>query len=137
MRATKLPTGTKPKGRSKYHAKPAIYDGIRYHSTVEARHAQQLDRLKAAGDVIWWLRQIPVRISPPGDEVIEVTRIDFLVCYRDGSEGGSVQGEEVKGVETREWKRVKRAWRSYGPFGLDVYRNGKRVESISPEAKGA
>ena len=46
---------------------------------------------------------------------------------------GSVHAEDVKAIETREFRRQKRLWKAYGPFPLHVI-GKKTVEVIEPEA---
>lgn len=112
-------------GPNKYRAKKTEYGGVVYDSRVEAAYARRLDLLKGAGQVRWWLRQVPVMIGEPG--VDKPYRVDFVVCYADGS----VRAEEVKGVETPQFKRQKRQWAKRGPFPLHVI-SGKSVEVIEP-----
>jgi hypothetical protein len=115
-----------PFARNKYNAKKTEYGGVVYDSKSEAMHARRLDLLKQAGDVLWWLRQVPVMIGEPG--VDKPYRIDFQVQYRNGE----VVGEEIKGVETPKFRRDKKLWRKRGPFPLHVIQ-GKKVEVIEPE----
>lgn len=110
---------------NKYGAKKTEYRGVVYDSKAEAKHAEGLDVLKRVGEVSWWLRQTPVMIGEPG--VDKPYRVDFVVCYR----GGAVVAEEIKGVETPQFKRQKKQWRLRGPFPLHVLR-GKHVEVITP-----
>ena len=117
-------------GKNKYGAKKTEYGGATYDSKTEAAHARRLDLLKQAGQIRWWLRQVPVMIGEPG--VDKPYRVDFVVCEADGS----VHAEEVKGVETPQFKRQKRQWAKRGPFPLHVI-SGKKVEVIEPgDAQG-
>lgn len=110
---------------NKYMAKPTEYGGARYDSKVEAKHAAHLDSLKLFGEVRWWLRQVPVMIGEPG--VDKPYRVDFVVCEADGS----VHADEIKGMETPQFKRQKKQWAKRGPFPLHVIK-GKKVEVIEP-----
>jgi hypothetical protein len=110
---------------NKFNAKKTEYDGVTYDSRAEAAHARRLDLLKQAGQVRWWLRQVPVMIGEPG--VDKPYRVDFVVCDADGS----VHAEEVKGVSTPQFKRQKRQWAKRGPFPLHVV-SGKKLEVIEP-----
>lgn len=118
--------GGKP---SKYKAKRTEYGGRTYASKAEARRAEQLDLLKMAGKVKWWLPQVPVFVGE--DEVDERVWIDFLVCEirPDGSE--HTYGEDVKGVETAKFKRQRKQWAKRGPFPLVVIK-GKKTETLPP-----
>jgi hypothetical protein len=66
-----------------------------YSSKREAAYAANLAEMKANGEVLDWLEQVPVRL--PGS-----TRyvIDFEVFMADGS----VKFVEVKGVQTESWR---------------------------------
>lgn len=115
---------------SKYNAKPTEHNGVLYDSKAEAAHAGRLDLRKRAGQVRWWLRQVPVMIGEPG--VDKPYRVDFVVCEADGS----VHAEEVKGMETPQFKRQKRQWAKRGPFPLHII-SGKKLEIIEPgDAQG-
>ena len=43
--------------RHKFHAKPTVYDGIRFASKKEAARYEALKLLKKAGEVLFFLRQ--------------------------------------------------------------------------------
>ncbi len=108
---------------SKYRNKKREYKGVLYDSIAEADYAAELDAQKLAGDIAWVLRQVWI---PLGDDFR--TRIDFQVAVSsrpDSNEWVRVHGAEVKGAETKEFKRVRRLWPKYGPFPLFVVKNGK------------
>lgn len=109
---------------TKYGNVHTVYAGVRYDSKSEAKHAEYLDYMVETGEVRWWLRQVPVWLTPDDKYVM-----DFLVCLEDGT----VCGHEVKGVETSTWLRKKKLWKKYGNFDLYVIRNGREAECISPE----
>ena len=86
----------KPK-RQKYNNKVTVYDGVKYHSALEAKRAAQLDLLLKAGEIVFWCRQ-PQFVLGNG-----VTyKADFVVGYFDGR----VEVSDVKGVETAEFKKT-------------------------------
>lgn len=114
--------GSHYRGRSKYNAKPTAYKGFTYASQSEAKRAMELDLMWQAGDISWWLRQVPVFVGEVG--IDKPWRIDFLVCR-----GGKVWAEDVKGYETDDFKRHVRQWRLRGPFELHVIK-GKKTEVI-------
>jgi len=107
-----------------FRAKPTVVDGVCYDSKAEANRAALLDLLHKAGEVRWWLRQVTVRLGCPENTY----RVDFVVCEKDGR----VHGEDVKAIETREFRRQKNVWKSYGPFPLHVITR-KTVEIIEPD----
>jgi hypothetical protein len=108
-----------------FRAKPTIFDGVRYDSKTEANRAAVLELLRKAGELRWWLRQVTVRLGCPENTY----RVDFVVCMQDGR----VHAEDVKAIETREFRRHKRLWQAFGPFPLHVI-GKKAVELIEPEA---
>jgi hypothetical protein len=85
--------------RHKFGAKPTTVNGTRYDSKLEARYAAHLAALKAAGKILGWLEQVPVKL--PGTRYL----VDFQVFDADGT----VRFVEVKGVETPAWKAKMRA----------------------------
>ena len=66
-----------------------------YASKREATYAAELALLKQAGQVAWWLEQVPVKL-PGGIKYVA----DFLVCMADGR----TRMVEVKGMQTAAWK---------------------------------
>jgi hypothetical protein len=113
---------------NKYRNVKRSYDGRLYDSRAEAERASQLDLLRSAGEVIWWIPQVTIEL---GDVKY---RIDFLVAVDRGEWGRGiveVHAEDVKGFETARFRLVRRLWPKYGPFGLHVIHRGK-VEIISP-----
>ena len=110
--------------QNKYRAKRTEYSGVMYDSKAEAQEAQNLDIGKSRGFITWVLRQVPIPLGPDFS-----TRIDFLVAYKRANGHVFVIGREVKGVETREFKKVRKLWPKYAPFDLHVIKRGK-VEII-------
>lgn len=61
---------------AKYHNQKCVIDGFNFDSRLEAKRYVQLKTLKAAGEVLWFTRQVPFQIAP------RVTyRVDFLICW--------------------------------------------------------
>jgi hypothetical protein len=122
MLVTTLPPGVSGNigRRNKYRAKPTIYNGVRYASKAEANRAEQLDQLRAAGEVHWWVGQVRFRLGIPENVYV----VDFLVVDASG-----VFCEDVKGVSTAKFKRDVRLWKRYGPCPLHVIR-GRSVEVV-------
>ena len=96
--AKSLVGGERQVKRSKYGANAVVVDGIRFDSKREARHYQRLCLQKGIGEVLYFLRQVPIHL-PGGTKLV----VDFLVFYADGR----VRYEDAKGVETPVFK-VKR-----------------------------
>jgi len=126
--ACPLPEPEPKPGANKYHAEPNVYRGVRYHSKAEANHARKLDDDVFRGLAAWWVRQVSVKL---GED--HRTIVDFLVCDHDGY----AAFHEVKGAETREWRRTRSLWRkhgpSHGPPVLLVWRKGELAETIVPD----
>jgi hypothetical protein len=62
---------------AKYRNVAVYVDGYRFDSKLEARRYAQLKQLQAAGEVKWFICQVPFRL--PGGIVY---RADFLVVWR-------------------------------------------------------
>lgn len=113
--------------RRPFRAQPTVYNGIRYASKAEARRAAELELLQRAGQVIWWIPQVTIRLGCPENTY----RVDFLVAEMS-QHGLTVHAEDVKGWETPLFAKHKRLWTRYGPFPLHVIHKG-HVEIINPE----
>ena len=117
--------GKEPSSRSaivrphKYNAKPTVYNGVRYASKAEANRAAELDALVAANEFRFWVGQPKFYLGCPENTY----RPDFLVVR-------VAWAEDVKGTETREFKKNKKLWAAYGPCDLRIITRGKCVETI-------
>ena len=94
-------------------------DGIVYHSKAEMIRAGELKLLMKAG---WFaLRQVPLQLTDDDRYVV-----DFFVQEPDGCR----HFEDVKGVETPAFRRVRRLWLKYGPGRLTILkRKGDKWET--------
>ena len=63
--------------RAKYANVPTEVDGIRFDSKLEAKYYVELDLRRKAGDVMYFLRQVPFHL--PGGVIY---RVDFMVVSR-------------------------------------------------------
>ena len=99
-------------------AKPTEYRGVTYASKAEANRAAELDVLIRAGQVAWWLRQVPIDIGEP--RVDKPYRVDFLVCEIGKRGYDEVHAEDVTGFMTPSKRRHIRQWRKRGPFSLHL-----------------
>jgi len=88
---------------NKYGAERKEYGGRIYHSKKEAGYARDLDLLKKAGEIKDWKPQHKLPLNVNGYHICNYI-VDFLVTYKDGSQGL----EEIKGLETAvfrlKWK---------------------------------
>ncbi len=99
-------------GTSKYHAQRTEYGGRIFASKREARYAEQLDLRVKAGEVSYWLPQVPIPI--PGHATY---RVDFLEVWGDGS----LHWVEVKGVRTPMYKLKKKQVEERYPIKIEEY----------------
>ena len=84
---------------SKYNAKRAEVDGIKFPSQKEAKRYHTLKHLRDQGDVLFFLRQIPFDL-PGGVKYV----LDFLIFWASGE----VVFEDVKGFKTDIYKLKKK-----------------------------
>ena len=87
--------------QNKYHNQKTIVDGITFDSKAEARRYCELKNLKAYRRINWFTRQ-PSFLLPGGIRY----RPDFMV--RDAN--GRIWVEDVKGMETKEFKLKRKLW---------------------------
>ncbi|MCL2215428.1 MAG: DUF1064 domain-containing protein [Defluviitaleaceae bacterium] len=95
---------TKP---SKYRNIKTEVDGINFDSRAEARRYGELKMLRQAGEIKGFMLQ-PSFTLPGGIRY----RPDFMVCDMDGT----VWVEDVKGMETKEFKIKKKLWEAQYPW---------------------
>lgn len=92
---------TDPDAPGKYHRSnraDRTYNGVIYDSKREAKHAMELDILKAAGRVLKIERQIPFELRVNDRKVCKIV-IDFRVTWHTGD----VVLQEIKGYATKDW----------------------------------
>jgi hypothetical protein len=95
--------------RRKYGNQITTVDGIRFDSKREARYYEQLKLRRAAGEVRFWLRQVPVHL-PGGTKYV----LDFVVFLTSGD----CQFVDVKGRETKEFRIKRREVEHHYPFRI-------------------
>jgi len=93
----------------KYNAKKTVIDGITFDSKKEAKRYSELELLKKAGEVSWFLRQVPFDC---GGRV--KYRLDFMVFWTSGE----VTFEDVKGFKTATYKMKKKLVESRYPIQI-------------------
>lgn len=98
------------KGR-KYRNVPTTVDEVRFDSKLEARYYQKLKALQAAGEVDFFLRQVPIHL--PGGVTM---RVDFLVFYADGR----VSFQDTKGTVTRDWDNKRKMAEALYPIEIEI-----------------
>jgi len=87
-------------------------DGIVFDSKLEADYYRRLKVLRDAGDVLFFLRQVPFHL--PGGVTY---RVDFVEFHASGY----VRFVDVKGKETKEFIRNKKQVEDlYSPVIIEV-----------------
>ena len=104
------------KRQNKYGNKSSEYNGIIYHSKMEAGYAQELDLRVKAKDIKSWVRQVKIPLKVKG-ELVANYYIDFVITHNDRIK----EYVEVKGFETEVW-RLK--WKLFEIIYKDKVRKG-------------
>jgi len=97
--------------RHKFNAKPTQSDGIRFDSKLEARYYDQLKLRQRAGEVVFFMRQVPFHL-PGGVRYV----CDFQEFWSDGS----VHFVDVKGMETSDFKMKKKQVEAIYPVEIEI-----------------
>lgn len=103
--------------KTKYRNVKTEIDGILFDSKLEAKRYSELNFLKKAGAVLFFLRQVPFHL--PGGVTY---RCDFLVFWKDGS----YSVEDVKGRKTRAFIDKQKMVEALYPIKIElIYYKGK------------
>lgn len=94
----------------KFHAVQTISDGIKFPSKREARAYETLKLKKLAGEVTFFLRQVPIHL-PGGIRYV----VDFLTFNSDGT----VHFIDSKGMRTRQYISKKRMVEALYPIQIE------------------
>jgi len=121
----------------KYRARRTVVDGEGLASQAEARRYREL-QLLAARNICRFYRQRTFALGCPENKY----RVDFVVEMVPETDPGAMvwpsHAEDVKGYETKDFKRWRRLWEKYGPMPLVVLKvkgKGWSREIILPEAE--
>lgn len=79
------------KVRHKFNAKPTTVGDIRFHSKKEAAYYQQLCLAQKSGDLLFFLRQVPLHLAGG-----VIYRCDFVEFWKEGE----VRFTDIKGMKT-------------------------------------
>jgi len=106
-KATASPTATLVK-RDKYNrATPAdrTYNGITYGSKKEMLHAQELDLRVQAGEIDFWIRQVPFIIGndPVTKYVADFMTFRQIIIYESDQRYWDIEVHEVKPKSEKAW----------------------------------
>lgn len=106
------PDATKPQKRAKYRNQPTYVDGIRFDSKAEAKHYKRNEAMIARGEMLRHHLQVklymPAQVPYTEGEKPEIPREMYIVDFVEFYPDGSVKYVDVKGVETKDFKRKKR-----------------------------
>jgi len=105
------PIGLSKGVNNKFSAVRTERDGWTFDSKKEARYYDTLKLLQKAGDVLFFLCQVPIRLPGKTKYVC-----DFLVFYK----GGIIEFVDVKGIQTNIFKLKKRQVESLYPFEIKL-----------------
>ena len=100
----------------KYHAAPTSIDGLRFDSKAEAGRYVDLRLLQKAGEIVFFLRQVPFDL-PGGVKY----KADFMIFWADGS----VTVEDVKGYDTPQSRLKRRQVEALYPVTIELVK-GRR-----------
>ena len=96
--------------RHKYGAKQTIRDGKKFPSKLEAAYYERLKLRQKAGEVLFFLRQIPFDI--PGGRYV----CDYMVFLTNGD----IDIVDVKGMDTPLSKLKRKAVEEIYPIEIKV-----------------
>ena len=107
---------TYTKMRHKFNAKKVEFDGIRFDSTLEGDYYLHLVKLKAAGHILQFLRQVPFHL--PGN-------VRYVVDFMEMWANGALVFSDVKGIETPEFKIKRKLVEDlYRPITINIVKRG-------------
>lgn len=107
-----------PGKRHKYNAKAAIgIDGFRYASKAERDYGDTLVAARDAGEIRLLLRQVPFHMPGNGRLVMDFVYVDKL---------GVLKIEDVKGMETSEFKSKRRIVEQLYDIEIGIIKKGRR-----------
>jgi hypothetical protein len=95
----------------KCNATKVDFDGIRCDSKREGRYYLQLKLRVAAGEVVFFLRQVPLHL-PGGTRLV----VDFLEFHADGT----THFVDAKGMKTEAFKIKKREIEAHYPITIEL-----------------
>lgn len=96
--------------RHKFNAKRTELNGIKFASRKEAEYYRELLLRQKAGEVVFFLRQIPIHLGGGVKYVV-----DFLEFWGDGT----VHFIDVKGMRTPTYRAKKKMVENFYPFGIE------------------
>jgi len=95
--------------KHKFKAIPTVSDNIRFSSKKEKKRYEELKLLQQAGELLFFLRQVPFHL--PGNVKYVC---DFMSFWKDGA----VTIEDVKGFKTPMYKTKKKILEATYPIEI-------------------
>ena len=96
--------------RHKFHAVRTELDGIKFASKKEARYYSELKLRQKAGEVVFFLRQVPFHL--PGN-------VKYVVDFVEFWANGEVHFVDVKGMRTKEYIAKKKMVEAIYPVTIE------------------
>ncbi|TBB27315.1 DUF1064 domain-containing protein [Rhizobium ruizarguesonis] len=109
----------KPKRSNKFGAKKTVFDGITFDSQREAEVYRDLKLLERAGRLSGFERQRRFELIVNG-EIVGTYRADF--AFIDHDQDGKFRVVDVKGVVTRDFKRVQKIIKAIYNIDVEVWK---------------
>ena len=97
----------------KFKAKPVEEDCNKFSSTLEWKYFKHLQMLQKAGEVLFFLRQVPFHL--PGG-------VKYIVDYQLFMSDGTIRFIDVKGFETSEFKLKKKIVEDIYPIEIEIFK---------------
>ena len=97
--------------KHKFNATKTEFDGIKFDSKKEAKYYYELKMRKMAGEIIFFLRQVPFHL--PGGVTY---RVDFQEFHADGT----VKFVDVKGMKTKDFIMKKKMVEDLYPVEIET-----------------
>lgn len=84
---------------------------MKFQSGKEADYYDQLCLMRGAGEIIFFLRQVPFHL--PGN-------VTYRVDFQEFHKNGTIHFVDVKGMETPEFKMKKKMVEALYPITIEV-----------------
>jgi hypothetical protein len=97
--------------KHKFRAIQTIYDGIKFPSKKEANYYLDLKLRVKAGEILFFLRQVPLHLTG-GVKLV----VDFQEFHVDGT----VHFVDTKGVQTESFKAKKKQAEFLYPITIEI-----------------
>ncbi|WEA24047.1 DUF1064 domain-containing protein [Rhizobium binxianense] len=109
----------KPKRGNKFGAKKTMFEGILFDSKREAEVYRDLKLLERAGRISGFERQRKFELIVNG-EIVGTYRADF--AFIDHDQDGRFRVVDVKGVVTRDFRRVQKIIKAIYNIDVEVWK---------------